>query len=493
MKLRSSGSKLDYSVEEPLRNGALGSHFEGDVGEQAGSFLRHGLLHIRRLSWWLVIAILAFAAAGCGAQSIPGVTEMPGPTIIPTQTGNPGSIPASTHSATSFGYTHKRPDGNRYLLGRGGLPEVQPLHIALQGRPKWIAAAPLDDASIWVAVLDDGSVQAFSITGRQVQDQVISPKKLPAGMPPLLMVAAGLSSLVTAQEFNSSIFTTPAVLQPPGDIEFIRPNGDLVVRRSGRSTVLPLDALPDARLLTDEDDRLLLLTDASESYQYGVLGDRIESKSITMVRTRPSVEVIWNARLPDGDVVEGISPIWSDLDGDGSREILVTVSNSNSGARMIVFNDAGEPAAFGPAVGRGSRWRHQLAVAPFGPSGELEIVDVLTPHIGGIVEFYRLENDKLNVVAQVPGFRSHKIGSRNLDMAVAGDFDGDGRVELVIPNQTLDEIGGIRRTPDGAEVAWTLPIDGKVSTNMAAVATGSGGLMLGVGREDGVLLVWPSP
>ncbi len=172
-----------------------------------------------------------------------------------------------------------------------------------------------------------------------------------------------------------------------------------------------------------------------------------------MVRTKPSVEVVWSVRLPDGDVVEGIAPISNDLDGDGIREIPVTVSNSRTGARLIVFNDAGEPIAFGPAVGRGSRWRHQLAVAPFGASGEVEIVDVLTPHIGGIVEFYRLENDILKVVVKIPGFRSHKIGSRHLDMAVAGDFDGDGRVELLVPIQTLDEIGGIKRTLDGAEVA----------------------------------------
>ena len=307
------------------------------------------------------------------------------------------------------------------------------------------------------------------------------------------MVADGLPTLVTAQEFNSSTFTTPAVLQPPGDMAFIRPNGDLVIRRSGRSTVLRLDALRDGRLRTDEDDRLLLLTGASKSYPHEVLGDRIEARSITLVRTKPSVEVIWSARLPDGDVVEGIAPISNDLDGDGIREIPVTVSNSRTGARLIVFNDAGEPTAFGPAVGRGSRWRHQLAVAPFGPSGEVEIVDVLTPHIGEIVEFYRLENDILKVVVKIPGFRSHKIGSRNLDMAVVGEFDGDGRVGLLVPNQTLDEIGGIRRTLDGAEVAWTLPIDGKVSTNIAAVTTGSGGLMLGAGSEDGVLPVWPAP
>ena len=108
-----------------------------------------------------------------------------------------------------------------------------------------------------------------------------------------------------------------------------------------------LDAFPDGRLLNDEDDRLLLLTDASKSYPHGVLGDRIEARSITLVLTKPSVEVIWSARLPDGDVVEGIAPISSDMDGDGIREILVTVSNSRTGTRLIVFNDAGEPTAFG--------------------------------------------------------------------------------------------------------------------------------------------------
>ena len=87
-----------------------------------------------------------------------------------------------------------------------------------------------------------------------------------------------------------------------------------------------------------------------------------------------------------------------------------------------------------------------MAVAPLGPSGKVGIVDVLTPHIGGIVEFYRLQNDILKVVVKIPGFSSHKIGSRNLDMAVAGDFDGDARMELLVPNQTLDEIGGIRLT-----------------------------------------------
>ena len=391
-----------------------------------------------------------------------------------------------------FGYTHQRPDGNRYVAGSGGLPGISPLQVPLQGSPKWVVGAPMGDASIWVTVLEDGKVHAFSIAKGQVRDQPISPRKLPPGTPPLLMVSNGIPTLLSVSSSNSSPYTTPVVLQQPGDSAFVQDDGDLVVKIAGLSTVLPLNALPDARLVTDEEDRLLVLTDATEIYPHGVLGDGAEAHSLTLVRTKPSVGVVWTVRLPDGDVVEGIAPIWSDLDGDGVREILVTVSNSDMGARLVVFNDAGDTVAFGPTVGRGSRWRHQLAAAPFGPSGEIEIADVLTPHIGGIVEFYRLDNDSLRVVAKVPGFRSHKIGSRNLDMAVAGDFDGDGRVELLVPSQGLDEIGGIRRTEAGAEVAWTLTIHGKVSTNLAAVTTESGELMLGVGREDGTLLVWPA-
>ena len=442
---------------------------------------------------WFIVTVLAFGSAGCDGDSAFKVTDIPEPTMIPSQMAEPNVVSTRQPPEIRLGYTYQRSDGNRYLPGRGGLPEVAPLHIPLGGRPIWLVAAPAGDASIWVAVLEDGSVQAFSIADGQVQDQPITPRILPPGMPPLLMLTDGGATLVSSLDANSSNLTTPMVLQPSGNMAYVRSNGDLVVRIGGRSTVLPLNALPDARLLTDEDERLLLLTGPTGSYPHGVLGDRIEAQSVTMVSTKPGVQVIWTAPLPDGDVVEGISPIWTDLDGDGTREILITVSNSRVGARLVILNDAGDPVAFGPAVGRGSRWRHQLAAAPFGTSSELEVVDVVTPHIGGTVEFYRLEEDSLRVVASVPGFSTHAIGSRNLNMAVAGDFDGDGRIELLVPNQAMDEIGGIRRTEEGAEIAWTLPIDGKVSTNLAAVSSDSGGLTLGVGRDDGVLLVWPAP
>jgi hypothetical protein len=234
----------------------------------------------------------------------------------------------------------------------------------------------------------------------------------------------------------------------------------------------------------------MLLTDPTDRYRHGVLGDALEAGSITIVETAPTVRVASVIDVPAESVVEGIAPIWVDWDGNGSREIVVTQANAATGAQIVLYDEAGQLLASGPAIGRGNRWRHQLAVAPFGPAGEVELADVLTPHLGGIVEFYQWEGETLRVVASLPGYTSHVIGSRNLDMAVAGDFDGDGRVELVLPDQALSTLGAIRRTVAGAEVAWTVPLAGRLETNLAAVTLADGSLALGAGVSGAVLLVW---
>ena len=105
---------------------------------------------------------------------------------------------------------------------------------------------------------------------------------------------------------------------------------------------------------------------------------------------------------------------------------------------------------------------------------------MLTPHIGGVVQTYRLVGDRLEIVAGVPGFTSHSIGSRNLDAAAAGDFDGDGRVELLLPHQAFQSLGALAHDADG----------GRMTADLAAVRLADGTMAVGAGREDGVLRVW---
>ncbi|MCA9637439.1 MAG: hypothetical protein KC420_15540, partial [Myxococcales bacterium] len=196
------------------------------------------------------------------------------------------------------------------------------------------------------------------------------------------------------------------------------------------------------------------------------------------------------AAVPPPAAIEALVPIWGDIDGDGEREVVVTVSDAAVGARIVAFAADGALLAEGPAIGTGYRWRHPIAVAPFGPAAEPEIAVVRTPHIGGIAEFYRREGASLIIVASTAGVSSHRIGSRDLDQAIAGDLDGDGRVELLVPSQGFDRLIALRRVePDGVMSPWELPLPAPLASNLAA-ASDDAGLVLGAGLEDGRLRLW---
>lgn len=431
----------------------------------------------------LLTCLAAAQAIGFGCQNPP--------TNRATADSVVASSPIGDRTGSVVAYTRVSPDGNRFLAGKGHLPDVAPIDISLNGSPVWLVTAPLNEGSIWVVALQNGRVQAFRVTQDQAVEIALSPDLLPSGTPPVLVVDNGVPRLL-APPHDASVLSYPAVLDD-GRVVYIDNDGALV-KAGSPDERLEIGALPDAHILMDQDQRLLLLTGPTYRYPHGVLGDRIEASAITLVETKPFLRDILTIPVPDGFVIEGVAPIWADVDGIPGREIIVTISNAEQGAQIVVFDESGSRVAFGPAVGLGSRWRHHIASGPFGPDGETEVVDVLTPHIGGVVEFYRKQGQTLHIVAQVPGYTSHVIGTRNLDMAVAADFDGDGRTELLLPSQSRKELGAIRRTQFGAEVAWTLSLDGRAATNLAVVTLLDGTLAVGVGRDDGVLRLWlPHP
>ena len=74
-------------------------------------------------------------------------------------------------------------------------------------------------------------------------------------------------------------------------------------------------------------------------------------------------------------------------------------------------------------------------------------------------------------------------------MALAGGMDSNGRVELLIPTHDRSELAGIRRTSSGTMVAWTAPVGGTLTTNLAAVGLNSDQFAVAAG-SDGKLRVW---
>lgn len=110
--------------------------------------------------------------------------------------------------------------------------------------------------------------------------------------------------------------------------------------------------------------------------------------------------------------------------------MVVTTSNDSTGARLEVWSEQGQRLATSPSIGMGNRWRDLLMAAPFGPQDEMEMVDVLTPHIGGVVEYFRWDQNRLVQQTARSGYSTHTIGSRNLGMATAGYFNNDDSLVL---------------------------------------------------------------
>jgi hypothetical protein len=331
------------------------------------------------------------------------------------------------------------------------------------------------------AIASEGSVEVFEPGGTVTSNL----GTVPAGTPPL--VVPGLEEVVLVVPPGAAPMSAPALMSS-GWLASIGDDGDLMVAGPEGVARYPVDAMRDGRIAVASDGRLLVLVGPTDRYDHAVLGDAVEAAGFAVVEPGSGARATVTLEAPA--VFEAVVPMWADLDGNGIEEIVVTVSDSGQGARIAVYDASGEVVAEGPPIGRGFRWRQLIAAGPFGPDGETEIAVVRTPHIGGVLEMYRLEGDGLVIAATLAGpFGSHRLGSRNLDMAMAGDFDGDGRVEVVLPSADRRTVVGVAHTSAGLETVWSTALPAPLTSNLGAV-DGPDGLVLVAGLEDGSVTVW---
>ncbi|MFV1990334.1 MAG: hypothetical protein ACC652_06300, partial [Acidimicrobiales bacterium] len=317
------------------------------------------------------------------------------------------------------------------------------------GSPVWVVPYRVEDNDVtWFVTLESGASVLVSPSG-----EVSATESRLNGEPPEIRVGESVPQVVSAYD-DLSLFP---------------------------------DALPDSRVVFD-GDLAVALVDPTDQYDHAILGDRFEAKAFEVLnrctgeRTRTTVA--------SEDVIEGISPMLADVDGDGVRDVLVTISNDAVGARLSAYRIDGSLLAESEAIGSGGRWRNQLAVAPVGPDEQVEIVDVWQPHANGILEFLRYSNGSLVRVAETAGFTNHVTRTQNVDKGIVADADGDGRLDVVVLTLGLTEVGVLTRAGDEVETIALLPLDAIATTNIAATELASGSIAFAIGTEDGRLRVW---
>jgi hypothetical protein len=416
--------------------------------------------------------------------------------------GPPGTFAWSL----SFGH----PSGNRVAVGRGSFPRFQAFGIATEVPMRWVVLlgptqlATVDrDGTVWILDATRGGLGVAARYG-----EVVNPEAPPAvialdedhaglalvGRDGRLMLwsEGALRSYDVGAPLSQLTFPTPVRLsgQRWDDLLAVAADGAVVLigsLLSGPRIVSRAEvrALPDARItLADLDGdgmpEAVILTDPTERYSQGLLGDRVEAASVTVIGVTPfGLSVRGRHALPTA-VFEDLVPVLAPLTPGGRPAVLLARSTAQQGAvvNALGWRDGALVAlAESPPTDQGTRWIHVVGVADLSRDGSPEVVAVRTPHLGGVLTAYRRKGAALNVAAQVVGFASHAAGSRNEDQALIADLDGNGRPEVIVPRQSRETLVALELDGSRFVERWSINLRAGIESNLVAADVDGDGLL----------------
>ena len=389
---------------------------------------------------------------------------------------------------------------NRVVAGQGTFPRLVVLSASAEAPFRWIVSLPpkrlaaIDaNGTLWIFEIAQTELQVLgrygevaSADGPPAVAAVGEGRKAVVAVSPdgrLLVWSEGvLRTFDVGSALSRFTFPVPVNLEGKSwdDLLAVAADGALVLIAglpSGPRVVSRVDAqaLPDARITVGSLDgsagiQAMVLSDPTERYRHGILGDKIEASALTVVTVAPNALAIrfrYVARAPA--VIEDLIPIVAPV-GEGRRPALVVVkSAARQGSSVLVlgWRETGlEPLAEGPAFGLSNRWVHVIGAADVTGDGIPELLAVNTPHFSGVLVAYERRAASLVPLAKALGYSSHALGSRNQDQAVIADMSGNGRLEVILPRQSRDVLAALELSNGRWEERWALQLTGPVQSNL---------------------------
>ena len=237
---------------------------------------------------------------------------------------------------------------------------------------------------------------------------------------------------------------------------------------------------------------LAYFANQTKRYAHGILGDAVEAGSLvtwlegSSPKGKPSV-----FDLPEDEVFEDLYPRIIDFEGSGNFHFVTLRSKHGNGASIAIYetkNGELELAAQTPYIGRQNRWRNIAGMADFTGDGHIEIAEVVTPHIGGTLNFWTWKGGKLELKASRFGFSNHFIGSRELELSAVADFDNDGVDDLALPDDSRHSLvivgfDGLARGEKTLKEIARIPLPARIDKRIF-VHDGGDGPVLTLGLSD---------
>ena len=234
-------------------------------------------------------------------------------------------------------------------------------------------------------------------------------------------------------------------------------------------------ALPDARITLGSLDgspglQALVLSDPTDRYPHGTLGNKLEASAVTVMTVAPNALVFrgrYVVRAPA--VIEDLIPILAPI-GEGRRPAVVVVKSAprlGSSVMALGWREGGlERLAEGAAFGQSNRWVHVIGAADLSGDSIPELIAVNTPHLAGVLVAYERRGNVLVPTAKALGYSSHALGSRNQDQAAIADMSGNGRLQIILPRQSRDVLAALELSNGRWEERWALQLAGPVQSNL---------------------------
>lgn len=446
-------------------------------------------MHLRH-----TVAVLAIVATACSTTSSPSATDTPstsGPLSVaaappPTSLSVDGPTPVPL-SDTDLPYSPIRssraPSGNlaEQPISNGGTfappisflvdPESIRIDLAVVSGDLYISVASVTDSALTRATLTNDGI---GLEGA-VQWAGVGPDPM----------FGSVGDNVGFVDLPDRTAQTGAV--PFGDgWAWVFSEDIVAIGTPNDYSETPVNLLNDTLLATD-GAFIVALTDPVSRLNHGIVGDAIEAGGFVVIEDNGAIRS--RVVLDEPDVIEGRSAMLGDVTGNGETEVVVTISNASDGSRMAVFDLDGTLLAESAPIGQGNRWRHQLAIVD-DPEGPL-ILTILTPHIGGCLQALRIVNGRLESVAIKGDYSSHTINSRTLDGAYVGDLDGDGKWEVLVPNQRRNTLVALSLEGDNFQEDFTLvtPEGARFESNIAVIDWGDR-TVVAIVTVDGAAAIW---
>ena len=182
-----------------------------------------------------------------------------------------------------------------------------------------------------------------------------------------------------------------------------------------------------------------MLSCATERYEHGVLGDKIEAGCLIV---EDQSATVYQLDLPYHQVFEDLVPRIADMDGDGHNDVVLVRSDAEFGAALVIYSleatdhqRALRELSATPPIGTANRWLAPVGIADFNNDAVLDVAYVQTPHIAGTLKVWSFVDNKFQQLAQSRGYSNHRIGATRVSTAKLQDYNNDGVIDLALPDQ----------------------------------------------------------